>query len=117
MTRHTVHVRPDEAAVARDAAAALVQRIQDRQRAGGSAHVVVTGGGVGTMVLAALVAADIDWSAIDLWWGDERFLPEGHPSIFRLGRDVYLWGTIGAAGSVVYIYLSILVLNRIWAGA
>ncbi len=79
MTRHTVHVRPDEAAVARDAAAALVQRIQDRQRAGGSAHVVVTGGGVGTMVLAALVAADIDWSAIDLWWGDERFLPEGHP--------------------------------------
>ncbi|MEK9808919.1 MAG: 6-phosphogluconolactonase [Candidatus Nanopelagicales bacterium] len=79
MTRHTVHIRPDEATVARDAAAALVQRIRDRQGAGGHAHIVVTGGGVGTMVLAALVTADIDWSAIDLWWGDERFLPEGHP--------------------------------------
>ncbi len=79
MTRHTVHIRPDEATVARDAAAALVQRIRDRQGAGGHVHIVVTGGGVGTMVLAALVTADIDWSAIDLWWGDERFLPEGHP--------------------------------------
>jgi len=46
----------------------------------------------------------------------ERFLPEGHPPIFRLGRDVYLWGTLGAAGSVAYIYVSILILNRVWAG-
>ena len=21
----------------------------------------------------------IDWRAVDLWWGDERFLPYGHP--------------------------------------
>jgi 6-phosphogluconolactonase len=28
----------------------------------------------------ALPAADaVDWSRVDVWWGDERFLPAGHP--------------------------------------
>lgn len=79
MSSHVVHVSPNEESVAREAAAALAARIQDRQRAGEVAHIVVTGGGVGTMLLSELASADIDWSAIELWWGDERFLPEGHP--------------------------------------
>jgi 6-phosphogluconolactonase len=43
----------------------------------------LTGGGIGTAALAALAdspARDaIDWSRLDVWWGDERFLPAGHP--------------------------------------
>jgi 6-phosphogluconolactonase len=43
----------------------------------------LTGGGIGTASLAALAAAPardaIDWSRLDIWWGDERFLPSGHP--------------------------------------
>lgn len=47
----------------------------------GPHHLVLTGGGVGTRVLAALAArsAEIDWSRVHVWWGDERFLPAGDP--------------------------------------
>jgi 6-phosphogluconolactonase len=44
---------------------------------------VLTGGGIGIASLRELAAAPardaIDWSALDVWWGDERFLPAGHP--------------------------------------
>ena len=44
---------------------------------------MLTGGGIGTGVLAELAAAPardaVDWRRLDIWWGDERFLPAGHP--------------------------------------
>lgn len=45
------------------------------------AHLCLTGGGIGTAVLAAVrESADaVDWSRVHLWWGDERFLPAGDP--------------------------------------
>jgi 6-phosphogluconolactonase len=45
--------------------------------------VVLTGGGLGIDVLARLGAgparAAIDWRALNLWWGDERFVPADDP--------------------------------------
>jgi 6-phosphogluconolactonase len=45
--------------------------------------VVLTGGRNGNALLAAIASSPardaVDWSRVDLWWGDERFLPEGHP--------------------------------------
>ncbi len=79
MSARTVHVLPDEETLSSEVAQALVERVHRRQAAGQRAHLVLTGGGVGTMVLAALRSAAIDWSLVDLWWGDERFLPEGDP--------------------------------------
>ncbi len=77
----TVLVLPDAAAVAAAAAEQLAARILDAQSAKGSASVVLTGGGVGIATLGALRAVSdrIDWRAVDLWWGDERFLPVGDP--------------------------------------
>src|SRR6185312_10000913 len=49
----------------------------------GSASVVLTGGGIGIATLRELNASPardaVDWDALDVWWGDERFLPNGHP--------------------------------------
>jgi 6-phosphogluconolactonase len=79
----TVVVHADAELLAEAAAARLVTRVVDAQTARGRAHVVLTGGGVGTATLTALAASPardaIDWSAIDLWWGDERFLRPGDP--------------------------------------
>ncbi len=79
----TVVVHADAALLAEAAAARLVTRLVDAQATRGRAHVVVTGGGVGTATLKALAntpARDaVDWSAVDVWWGDERFLPAGDP--------------------------------------
>jgi 6-phosphogluconolactonase len=78
-----VLVHRDATLLARAVAARLVTRLVDVQSAQGSADVVLTGGGIGVGVLAALAetpARDaVDWDALDVWWGDERFLPSGHP--------------------------------------
>lgn len=78
-----VHVHRDGELLAQTVAARLVTRIVDSQASRGRASVVLTGGGVGTAVLAALrdsPARDaIDWPRLSVWWGDERFLPDGHP--------------------------------------
>lgn len=69
--------------MAQAAAARLITKLVDAQATRGSASVVLTGGRNGNGVLAALASSPardaIDWSRLDLWWGDERFLPAGHP--------------------------------------
>lgn len=64
-------------------AARLVTRLVDAQSARGRAHVVLTGGTIGIAALRALrdsPAHDaVDWGHLDVWWGDERFLPSGDP--------------------------------------
>jgi 6-phosphogluconolactonase len=78
-----LHVYHDPGILAAALAARLVSRIVDTQTFGGEANVVLTGGGTGTAVLAALAASPardaIDWNRIDVWWGDERYLPSGDP--------------------------------------
>ncbi|MFJ2115229.1 MULTISPECIES: 6-phosphogluconolactonase [unclassified Streptomyces] len=76
-------VHRDKELMAQAAAARLITKIVDAQAARGSASVVLTGGRNGNGLLAALAEAPardaVDWSRLDLWWGDERFLPEGDP--------------------------------------
>ncbi|GHH73855.1 6-phosphogluconolactonase [Streptomyces sulfonofaciens] len=76
-------VHRDKELMAQAAAARLITRIVDAQSARGTASVVLTGGRNGNGLLAALAAAPardaVDWGRLDLWWGDERFLPEGDP--------------------------------------
>ncbi|GAA4814260.1 6-phosphogluconolactonase [Tomitella cavernea] len=40
----------------------------------GRARVVLTGGGAGIGLLAALRTADVDWHNVEFFWGDERFV-------------------------------------------
>jgi 6-phosphogluconolactonase len=79
----TVLVHRDQKVLAQAVAARLVTRLVDVQAARGSASLVLTGGGVGIAVLRELAATGardaIDWRNLDVWWGDERFLPSGDP--------------------------------------
>jgi 6-phosphogluconolactonase len=81
VTVPTVLVHRDQEVLAKAVAARLVTRLVDVQAARGGAHLVLTGGGVGTAVLAEVAATPahdaVDWRHLDIWWGDERFLPEG----------------------------------------
>jgi 6-phosphogluconolactonase len=76
-----VHATGDLLASA--AAARTVTRLADAIAAEGHAHLVVTGGGIGTKVLAAIAASPardaVDWRVVDFWWGDERFAVTGDP--------------------------------------
>jgi 6-phosphogluconolactonase len=49
----------------------------------GEATVVLTGGTMGYATLAAVNASQkrdsVDWSKVNFWWGDERWLPDADP--------------------------------------
>ncbi|GLW69467.1 6-phosphogluconolactonase [Kitasatospora phosalacinea] len=83
MSGDRVLVHRDAALLAQAAAARLLTALVDAQSARGTAHLVLTGGRNGNALLAALAthpARDaVDWAHVDLWWGDERYLPAGDP--------------------------------------
>jgi len=91
MTPPEVLVHHDADLLAKAIAARLVTKLVDVQAAAGSASLVLTGGGIGTAVLAELAAAPardaVDWHRLDIWWGDERFLPSGDPERNEAGAE------------------------------
>ena len=95
-----VIVHRDEQLLAKAVAARLVTRLVDSVAARGTASVVLTGGGIGTAVLTELAAAPardaIDWRRLDIWWGDERFVPAGDPERNETGARAALLDHVDA---------------------
>ncbi|HVT67582.1 MAG TPA: 6-phosphogluconolactonase [Trebonia sp.] len=90
-----VYVHDDGSVLARAAADRVIDGVADAIASRGGAHVVLTGGGIGTKVLAELAAAPardtVDWRRVDFWWGDERFVPADDPERNSKGaRDALL---------------------------
>ena len=83
MTEASVIVHADADLLAPAVAARLVVRLIDAQATRGVASVVLTGGRIAAAVYGAVASTPardaVDWSRVDVWWGDERFLPSGHP--------------------------------------
>ncbi|HWA66595.1 MAG TPA: 6-phosphogluconolactonase [Mycobacteriales bacterium] len=83
MTAPLVAVHRDAMLLAQAVAARIISGIADAQAERGTASIVLTGGGIGGATLRELAAAPardaIDWAMLDVWWGDERFLPAGSP--------------------------------------
>jgi 6-phosphogluconolactonase len=78
-----VVVHRDATVLAHAVAARIITTIADAQARSGEASIVLTGGGIGVATLRALAESAalsaIDWPSLSIWWGDERFLPAGHP--------------------------------------
>jgi 6-phosphogluconolactonase len=78
-----VIVHPTPQALADAAAARLVVAVIDAIALRGAAHVSLTGGGMGSEVVRSLAhepaRAAVDWTRVNVWWGDERYLPAGDP--------------------------------------
>ncbi|HVV76004.1 MAG TPA: 6-phosphogluconolactonase [Mycobacteriales bacterium] len=93
-----VVVHRDAALLAQAVAARIVTGIADAQAARGAASIVLTGGGIGGATLRELATSPardaIDWTQLDVWWGDERFLPSGHPDRNETQADEALLSTV-----------------------
>jgi 6-phosphogluconolactonase len=73
--------RDVEIVVAVDAEAAareVAERLAAAARAGG--NVVITGGGTARRAYELAAELEQDWSAVELWWSDERCVPPDHES-------------------------------------
>ncbi|MGH3344473.1 MAG: 6-phosphogluconolactonase [Carbonactinosporaceae bacterium] len=84
MTGPTLLVHRDATLLAQAVAARLVTRLVDVQAARGHASIVLTGGGIGVATLAEVARAPardaVEWPRLDVWWGDERYVPAGDPA-------------------------------------
>lgn len=78
-----VVVHSDADVLAAATAARLITALADAQAARGSASVVLTGGGTGIAILEQVrrsPARDaVDWARLDVFWGDDRFVPADDP--------------------------------------
>ncbi|MEW1985229.1 6-phosphogluconolactonase [Pseudarthrobacter oxydans] len=78
-----VSIHPDSSVLMAAIAARLITKLVDVQDKFGEATVVLTGGTVGIGTLKAVAdspaAPAVDWSKVNFWWGDERFLSAGDP--------------------------------------
>lgn len=76
MTTETL-VFEDKSELVSTAATRFVDLVVTAQAERGEASVVLTGGSNGIALLAALAAdsGTIDWSRVDIYWGDDRFVP------------------------------------------
>jgi 6-phosphogluconolactonase len=76
-------VHPDAGLLAKAASARLITALIDAQARNGEASLVLTGGGIGIALLRAVLANPaleaVNWSNVDIWWGDERFVPADSP--------------------------------------
>lgn len=81
-TEKRVIISTDAEKLASSVARRLLDRLVRRSAAGKISHLALTGGAIGTDVLRAAGAdprrAEVDWSTVHFWWGDERFLPRDH---------------------------------------
>lgn len=81
MTLPTVVVHPGADLLAQAVSARLVTALVDVQAAGRVPSWVLTGGTIADRVHRAVAASPardaVNWSRVELWWGDERFLPSG----------------------------------------
>ena len=73
-----VEVHHDRDALATAIAGELLIRLTDAQVDGGTPHVGLTGGTIAGAVHRELARlgpdSPVDWSRVQLWWGDERFV-------------------------------------------
>ncbi|WP_018333618.1 6-phosphogluconolactonase [Actinomycetospora chiangmaiensis] len=81
MSGREIVTHPDDGSVAADGAARLLAALAAAQAERGVASVVLTGGGIGIAMLEAVAASpdlgSVDWSRVEVFWGDERFVPAG----------------------------------------
>lgn len=79
---------PDGERLAAEMVGTLIGVLARRQQAGGVASISCTGGSMGQAFAQRLVElherndqslTQVDWTAVHYWFGDERYVPVGHP--------------------------------------
>ncbi len=88
----SVEVLADADTLAARVATDLTGLVAAVQADGRTPHVVLTGGTIAIAIYERLDASpDVDWSDVVWWFGDERFVPEGHEDRNdRQAREAFL---------------------------
>lgn len=84
-------IHPDRQALIDAALALIVERILTAVGERQSCTIALSGGSTPQPLYAALAHADLPWSQIHIFWGDERYVPAEHPdSNYGMAKKVWL---------------------------
>lgn len=87
----TTEVWPSADELATKIAERITRRIAEVQRAGRRPSIVLTGGTIAIEAYRKISTSTADWNNVDIYWGDERFVPEGHADRNdQQARDAFL---------------------------
>lgn len=79
MSDTEIRLHADETELAAATAARLITTLADLQATGRTPVIALTGGGVGTEMLRQVAQSaargTVDWRRVEIFWGDERFVP------------------------------------------
>ena len=94
-TEKRVVISANPTSLADSVAARFLNIVAKRTGDGHLVHIALTGGSMGSAVLAAAArnarVHRIDWSLVHFWWSDERYVPRGHSDRNdRLAREALL---------------------------
>ncbi|HEY9889926.1 MAG TPA: 6-phosphogluconolactonase [Candidatus Obscuribacterales bacterium] len=79
MTTVQVEIHPDRAALVARSQQLVQARIQAAIAARGTCALALAGGSTPKPLYAALAQTDLPWSKLQIFWGDERYVPADHP--------------------------------------
>jgi 6-phosphogluconolactonase len=87
----SIDILPDADALARAVAERLSTLVTGLQAQGRTPRVVLTGGTIAAAAYERIDADSADWANVEFWFGDERFVPEGHADRNdQQARDAFL---------------------------
>lgn len=87
----TIEIFDDADALAAAVSRGLAGRITSIAQSGRTPSVVLTGGTIAGRIYQHFARENADWTAVDYWWGDERFVPAGHEDRNdRQARETFL---------------------------
>ena len=95
MSAPEVRRHEDADALVGDVASALLDRIESAQARGEVPHIGLTGGSIAEALHRELARrapdSSVDWSRVEFWWGEERFVPAGSADRnARQAREAFL---------------------------
>ncbi|MET0822662.1 MAG: 6-phosphogluconolactonase [Aeromicrobium sp.] len=87
----STEVWPDADSLAGAIAQRIVDRLAQVQQSGRTPSIVLTGGTIAIAAYERIQPGDVDWTDVDVYWGDERFVPAGHADRNdQQARDAFL---------------------------
>lgn len=98
-------ILPDSSSLARTVAEQLLVKLAAIQSEGRVPSVVLTGGTIAEDVhraAAALKSDVVDWTRVDFWWGDERYVPADSSDRNARQAELDLLDVVGAAPARVH---------------
>ncbi len=100
-------VLPDAATLAADVAGRLTEALAQAQQRRGRAALALTAGSIMEQTWLALAASAtaaelVDWSRVDVFWADERFVPADSADRNDTGADRAVWSHAPFSAATVY---------------